>query len=29
MMLPDGVAMNSVQFEMELRTGAQRAFPVK
>jgi len=29
MMLPGGVAMNSVQFEMELRTGAQRAFAVK
>ena len=29
MMLPGGVAMNSVQFEMESRTGAQRAFVVK
>jgi len=29
MMLPDGVAVNSVQFEMESWTGAQRAFSVK
>jgi hypothetical protein len=29
MMLPGGVAMNSVQFEMESWTGAQRAFAVK
>ena len=29
MMLPGGVALNSVQFEMESRTGAQRAFAVK
>jgi len=28
-MLPDDVAMNSVQFEMESWTGAQRAFAVK
>ena len=28
-MLPGGVAMNSVQFEMESWTGAQRAFAVK
>jgi hypothetical protein len=29
MMLPGDVAMNSVQFEMESWTGAQRAFAVK
>ena len=29
MMLPGGVVVNSVQFEMELWTGAQRAFAVK
>jgi hypothetical protein len=29
MMLPGGVAVNSVQFEIEPRTGAQRAFAVK
>jgi hypothetical protein len=29
MMLPDGVAVNSVQFEMESWTGAQRSFAVK
>ena len=29
MMVPGGVAVNSVQFEMESRTGAQRAFAVK
>jgi len=29
MMLPVGVAVNSVQFEMESRIGAQRAFAVK
>ena len=29
MMLPGGVAVNSVQFEMELWAGAQRAFVVK
>jgi len=29
MMLPDGVAVNSVQFEMELWPGARRAFAVK
>jgi hypothetical protein len=29
MMLPGGVAVNSVQFEMESWTGAQRAFVVK
>jgi len=29
MMLPGGVAVNSVQFEMESWTGAQRAFAVK
>ena len=29
MMLPGGVAVNSVQFEMEQWTGAQRAFAVK
>jgi len=29
MMLPGGVAMNSVQSEMESWTGAQRAFAVK
>jgi hypothetical protein len=29
MMLPGGVALNSVQFEMESWTGAQRAFAVK
>ena len=28
-MLPGGAAMNSVQSEMELWTGAQRAFAVK
>jgi len=28
-MLPDGVTVNSVQFEMESWTGAQRAFAVK
>ena len=28
-MLPGGVAVNSVLFEMEPRTGAQRAFTVK
>jgi len=28
-MLPDGVAVNSVHFEMESWTGAQRAFAVK
>jgi hypothetical protein len=28
-MLPGGVAMNSVQFDMELWTGAQRAFTTK
>ena len=28
-MLPGGVAVNSVQFEMEWWTGAQRAFAVK
>jgi len=28
-MLPDVVAVNSVQFEMELWTGAQRAYAVK
>ena len=28
-MLPGGVAMNSVQFEMESWNGAQRAFAVK
>jgi transposase len=28
MMLPGGVAVNSVQFEIEPRTGAQRAFAV-
>ena len=28
-MLPGGVAVNSVQFEMELWAGAQRAFAVK
>ena len=28
-MLPGGVALNSVQFEMESWTGAQRAFAVK
>jgi len=28
-MLPDGVAVNSVQFEMETLTGAQCAFAVK
>ena len=28
-MLPGGVAVNSVQFEIELRTGARRAFAVK
>ena len=29
MMLPGGVVVNSVQFEMESWTGAQRAFAVK
>jgi len=29
MMLPGGVAVNSVQFEMESWIGAQRAFAVK
>jgi hypothetical protein len=29
MMLPGGVAVTSVQFEMESWTGAQRAFDVK
>jgi transposase len=29
MLLPGGVAMNSVQFEMESWTGAQRAFALK
>jgi len=29
MMLPSGMAVNSVQFEMESWTGAQRAFAVK
>jgi len=29
MMLPGGGAVNSVQFEMESWTGAQRAFAVK
>ena len=29
MVLPGGVAVNSVQFEMESWTGAQRAFAVK
>ena len=29
MMLPAGVAVNIVQFEMESWTGAQRAFTVK
>ena len=29
MMLPGGVAVNSVQFEIESWTGAQRAFAVK
>jgi hypothetical protein len=29
MMLPGGVAVNSVQFEMESWTGAQHAFAVK
>ena len=29
MMLPGGVAMNSIQFEMESWTGAQRAFTIK
>ena len=28
-MLPVGVAVNSVQFEMESRTGERRAFAVK
>jgi hypothetical protein len=28
-MLPDGVAVNIVQFEMDSWTGAQRAFAVK
>jgi len=29
MMLPDGVAVNSIQFEMESWTGSQRAFAAK
>jgi len=29
MMLPGGVAVNSIQFEMESWSGAQRAFAVK
>jgi len=29
MMLPGGVAVNSVRFELESWTGAQRAFAVK
>jgi hypothetical protein len=29
MLLPGGVAVNSVQFEMQPWTGAQRAFAVK
>ena len=29
MKLPDGMAVNSVQFEMESWTGAQGAFAVK
>jgi len=29
MMLPGGVAVNSVQYEMESWTGAQRSFAVK
>ena len=29
MMLPGGVTVNSVQFEMESWTGARRAFAVK
>jgi len=29
MMLPGGMAMNSVQFEMESWTGAQHAFAIK
>ena len=29
MMLPGGVAVKSVQFEMESWTGAQRAFAIK
>jgi len=29
MMLPGGVAVNGVRFEMKLWTGAQRAFAVK
>jgi len=29
MMLPGGVAVNSVQFKTELWTGAQRAFAIK
>jgi len=29
MMLPGGVAVNSVQFEMESWTGAQHAFAIK
>jgi len=29
MMLPDGVTVNSVQFEMESWNGAQRVFAVK
>jgi hypothetical protein len=29
MMLPGGMALNSIQFEMESWTGAQRAFTVK
>jgi len=29
MVLPGGVAVNSIQFEIESWTGAQRAFAVK
>jgi hypothetical protein len=29
MMLPNGVAVNSVRFEMDSQTGAQRAFTLK
>jgi hypothetical protein len=29
MTLPGGMAVNSVRFEMDSWTGAQRAFPVK
>ena len=29
MMLPAGMAVNSIQFEMELWIGAQRAFAIK